>query len=341
MVLRGLLDSPVDQSANVALLARIERNLCEDTTDTCSSLASSSFSYAAASRELWSLVLDVVFAPLWLRVRAADLLRRCSEHAMDADEIVKVRMQEKLKLRAIVSSTCQALEELDAKDALQSAQLFTWLGFLETVLVATESAVWAHVFQNTMYGSMLTKMLRLLSICATEVFAALTMCLALFHAHEKQGGRSILVGEMLREMKEGREHLSGALLHVINSCGYPCPTERVLHLWNVLELFGDILADEVATALVYLNDFKLLVDLVIRECTDLPLEDVTRFQYVKLLERSLESPLYLQAQRYRKKEVLRLLESLLKTGVEEDSIMPQEVVDGIKHILVRHINVLD
>jgi len=149
------------------------------------------------------------------------------------------------------------------------------------------------------------------------------------------------VQEVLREVKDGREHLSGALLHVINSCGCPCPQERLAHLWNALQLFGDILQDETASGLVFLNDFKVLVDLLIRECTDLPQEDESRLHYLELLETVLSSPVYLQAQMYRKRELWKLLESLLDAGAEEDSLMPKEVVDRIKQILVKYIDLLD
>ncbi|KAG2840790.1 hypothetical protein PC119_g4116 [Phytophthora cactorum] len=261
------VDSPMDQSENLELLARIERQLrVHPVSDNTSVKDVDVFvddwapPSAQTSHELWTLVLDVVFAPLWLRIRAAELLNVCCDMGeSDSDDIMRINTQETHKLRAIVSSTCQALEELNATDAKQAEQLFTWFGFLERVLLATHSDVCVQVFQNSMYAGMLTKMLRLLSSCSTKVFAATTVCLGLFHDHEKKCGRSVLVGEVLRDMKDGREHLSGALLHVINSCGCPCPTERAVHLWNALQLFGDILADETASA-------RILHDCIIWSC---------------------------------------------------------------------------
>lgn len=96
-----------------------------------------------------------------------------------------------------------------------------------------------------MYVGMLTKMLRLLSNCSTKVFAATTMCIASFYAHELQCQRSnssahnplVLVDQVLAEHREGMQHFGGALLHVINSCGYPCPQNRVVHLWNSLQVY--------------------------------------------------------------------------------------------------------
>ena len=371
----GIVDSPVDQSENLELLARIERQLHVQPVSDDSSHKSNRFTFCSveawsplsveAFHDLWTLVLDVVFAPLWLRIRAAELLCVCCDRESGFDTIVALCTQETHKLRAIVSSTCQAIEELDALDVTQADQLFTWFGFLERVLLATKSEVCSQVFQNSMYAGMLTKMLRLLSACSTKVFAATTICLGLFHSHEKCCGHSVLVREVLRDMKDGREHLSGALLHVINSCGCPCPTERTIHLWNTLQvclslnahsfvlcsdcccccfivqLFGDILVDESASELVFLNDFKVLIDLVIRECTDLPQDDITRLHFMELLKRGLDSPLYLQVKRYRKREVLELLESLLKAGVHDDTSMPRSVVDIINHILVQYIDLPD
>ncbi|CAI5738158.1 unnamed protein product [Peronospora destructor] len=343
----GLIDSPVDQSANLELLARIERQLHVHSAHDNSSNTSNSYTLSCvkawsplsveAFHDLWTLVLDVVFAPLWLRIRAAELLSVCCDNDFESDKIVRINTQETHKLRAIVSSTCQAIEELDAMDAIQADELFTWFGFLERVLLATKSEVCSQVFQYSMYAGMLTKLLRLLSTCSTKVFAATTICLGLFHSHEKCSGHSVLVREVLRDMKDGREHLSGALLHVINSCGCPCPTERTVHLRNTLQLFGDILADKTASELVFLNDYKMLIDLVIRECTDLSQEDITRLHFMELLKRVLDSPIYLQVQMYRKRELLELLESLLQAGMNEDSSMPRDVVDRIKQILVNSL----
>lgn len=99
-----------------------------------------------------------------------------------------------------------------------------------------------------MYAGMLAKMVRLLGACSTEVFAAATVCLAHCHAHEKQclwlapagnTGRLVLVGDVLArpaQDNDGRQHVGGALLHVINSCGCPCPDSRLVHLHNCLQV---------------------------------------------------------------------------------------------------------
>ncbi|CAI5742502.1 unnamed protein product [Hyaloperonospora brassicae] len=347
-----MLDTSADSTETLERLAHIERQLRErsaaidgngsSNTDILSSTRTHEYTLSPdTARELWTVVLDVVFTPLWLRIRAADLLLVYCNHSGDCDRPLTIDTRETHKCRAIVSSTCQAMEELKATDATQAAQLFTWLGFVERVLLVAESDVWALVLQHSMYAGMLTKMLRLLSVCSTRVFAATTLCLGLFHSHEKKCGRSILVGMVLRDMKDGREHLGGALLHVINSCGCPCPVERTVHLCNALQLFGDILADETASVCVFLNDYKVLIDLVIRECTDLPQNDPTRLHYLLLLERVLDSPMYLQAQMYRKRELLELLESLLDAGAEEDSVLPRDVMDVTKRILFQYIDLLD
>ncbi|CEG46528.1 Coeffector of mDia Rho GTPase, regulates actin polymerization and cell adhesion turnover [Plasmopara halstedii] len=348
MGLRSIENSPKDQSENLELLARIERRLCiPDANNFIANEADYNAEdcdppYTQLSRELWSLILDVVFAPLWLRIRAAELLNMCCNmQESNSNDIVKINTKETHKLRAIVSSTCQAMEELDATNSKQAEQLFTWLEFVERVMLATHSDVCAYVFCRAMYVGMLTKMLRILSACSTQVFAATTVCLGLFHDHEKKCGRSVLVMNVLRDMKEGTEHLSGALLHVINSCGCPCPLERIVHLCNTLQLFGDILADETAADLVFVNDFKILIDLVIRECTDLAQEDIVRLHYLVLLEQVLGSQLYLQTHMYRKYELWGLLESLLDAGAREDSDMPMRVTEKIKQILVKFADLLD
>ncbi|TDH72569.1 hypothetical protein CCR75_007782 [Bremia lactucae] len=326
----------MEYSEDVKLLTHVEQQLCAPFAGSNTRISNTDIC------ELWKLVSDVVFSPLWLRIRAAGLLHACCNMEKPyLDGVIRTDAKGVQKLRAIVSSTCQAVEELDATNTKQAEQLFTWFGFLEIVMMATHSDVFAHVNRNSMYASMLTKMLRLLSACSTKVFAATVMCLGLFHDHEKKCERSVLVQEVLRDMKDGRELVSGALLHVINSCGCPCPTERTVHLWNALQLFEDILADKIASMLVFVNDFKILIDLIIRECADLPQKDITRLHYLEVLEQALQSQLFPMTQMYRKRELCELLESLLDAGAQDDSFMPKAVIDKIKQILVTYIDLLD
>lgn len=264
----------------------------------------------------------------------------------------------------------------------------------------------AKVLRHSMYAGMLTKMLRLLSSCSTKVFAATAMCIAAFYSHELQCKRRIsssitssgsngvinraaasneqlvLVEQVLAEHREGMQHFGGALLHVINSCGYPCPESRVVHLRNALrvrhkrrrrscdtlspaclpppdncwapwissQLFGDILAHSQASQLVFVNDFKVLIDIFIRECSDRPLDDMIRLDFLVLLDRSLGSALFLQSRMYRKGEILKILEDLLAAASaargggfdgDDDSDLPPEVVAQANQLLLRHIDVLD
>ncbi|KAG3186119.1 hypothetical protein C6341_g4048 [Phytophthora cactorum] len=290
------VDSPMDQSENLELLARIERQLrVHPVSDNTSVKDVDVFvddwapPSAQTSHELWTLVLDVVFAPLWLRIRAAELLNVCCDMGeSDSDDIMRINTQETHKLRAIVSSTCQALEELNATDAKQAEQLFTWFGFLERVLLATHSDVCVQVFQNSMYAGMLTKMLRLLSSCSTKVFAATT-------GTSKRG--TAARHQLVRMSVSDRE-----------GCSF---VERTAVIWG--HSGGR-------------DGFS---------------EDITRLHYMELLERVLGSQLYLQTQMYRKRELWGLLESLLGAGAQEDSVMPKDVMDKIKQILVKYIDLLD
>uniref|UniRef100_K3WR26 SPIN90/Ldb17 leucine-rich domain-containing protein n=1 Tax=Globisporangium ultimum (strain ATCC 200006 / CBS 805.95 / DAOM BR144) TaxID=431595 RepID=K3WR26_GLOUD len=351
MVLRGVIDSPPDQSAALRELDAIEKTL--------RALDSSGGFGAAAQYErvrdaLWELLLDAVCSPLWVRVRAAELLNVCFTVRR---ELLRVERRNAYWIRSIVSSTCQVLEDCDATERAQAQSLFKWLAFLDNMLLATPSDVFAKVFRHSMYAGMLTKMLRLLSNCSTKVFAATTMCIASFYAHERRvfdqsevtGDskqqqpqiKSVLVDQVLAEHREGMQYFGGALLHVINSCGYPCPENRVVHLWNSLQLFGDILAHPQASELVFVNDFKIVIDILIRECSDLPPDDMTRCEYLTLFDRVLGSPLFLRAHLYRKKEILRLLEALLATGAEEDSPLPPHAVTQINELLIQYIDRLD
>lgn len=92
---------------------------------------------------------------------------------------------------------------------------------------------------------------------------------------------------------------------------------------------------------MFVNDFKVLVDICIRECSDLPLEDLTRLQFLLLLDRVLGSALFLQSHMYRKAELLKILEDLLAAGAREDTGLPKQVVAQSRKLLLTYIDLLD
>jgi len=239
MLFKGLVDSPPDQSETLRRLRSIEATLraCRDGNDWELALAAD---HDAIFTELWELLLDVVCSPLWLRIRAAELLNVC--FALRS-EYLRIDKSNASWLRSIVSSSCQILDEFDPRVTDQAASLAHWMAFLEHLLFATQDSALFHtaVFRHATYTSLLTKMIKLLNQSSTQLFAATTICLAAFYRHELQaqgkdasdGPSSTLLDVVLSDgaSREGVQHVGGALLHVINSCGYPCPRER----WSPLQ----------------------------------------------------------------------------------------------------------
>ncbi|TMW61685.1 hypothetical protein Poli38472_010748 [Pythium oligandrum] len=345
MLIKGFLDSPPDESETLRMLQAIERQLqvCGDGTDWELAIQAN---HEQILRDLWAFLLDVVCTPLWLRIRAAELLNVCFTLRRD---YLRVDRSKAHWLRSIVSSTCQLLDELDPRDKEQSTSLFHWMSFLEHLLLATDdSSIFQIVFKHSTYASMLSKMVRLLSNSSTQLFAATTICLSAFHRHEAHAGvqqhtpNGVLLDLVLSDAsREGVQHVSGALLHVINSCGFPCPENRLSQLRDAIQLFCDVLRHPRVYQIVYLNDFKVLLDILLRECTDLPLEDALRDDYLGLLDLALGSALYLHSQTYRKAEFLKLLEDLLDAGTEADTTLSSSTTDTVKHILLERIDRLD
>lgn len=151
MLHRGVIDSPPDQSQTLRQLEAIEKALrsaeAGDSDDSGFALATQ---HERVRDELWALLLDVVCSPLWVRLRAAALLNVCFAVREDA---LRVEHRNAYWIRSIVSSTCQALEELDATERHQEANLFEWLEFLEHVLVATPSeVVRLRAYRQLYYG---------------------------------------------------------------------------------------------------------------------------------------------------------------------------------------------
>ncbi|GLD97783.1 hypothetical protein PINS_up006480 [Pythium insidiosum] len=341
MLLKGIVDSPPDQSETLRHLEAIERRLhvCRDGSDWEIALSAD---HEQILRDLWELLLDVVCSPLYLRIRSAELLNVCFTLRQDYLRVDAVNAH---WIRSIVSSTCQILDDLDPRAKQDATNLFHWLAFLDHVLSATTDArVFARAFRHSTYASMLAKMVRLLGVCSTRVFAATTICLAAFHHRERQlaSDSSVLIDSVLIETsRDGSQHVGGALLHVINSCGCPCPESRLPQLRQAIQLLLDILTHAQVFRVVFVNDFKVLVDIVLRECTDLPLEDALRLDYLRLLDVVIASPLYLDAHLYRKAELLKMLEDLLTAGVMEDSVVPSEVMQCAQRILLLRIDRLD
>jgi hypothetical protein len=108
-----------------------------------------------------------------------------------------------------------------------------------------------------------------------------------------------------------------------------------------MQLLLDILLHDQVSHVVYANDFKVLLDILLRECTDLPLEDPLRGEYLQLLDVALASPLFLDVHLYRKRDLLKMLHELFEAGSAEDSTMPPDVAALVSRILLARIDRLD
>lgn len=135
--MRGVIDSPPDQSAALRELDVIEKQLRTSESDGLGGFSVVE-QHERIRDALWTFLLDVVCTPLWVRVRAAALLNVCFTIRRD---FLRVEHQNAYWIRSIVSSTCQVLEEMDATERRQEQNLFTWLEFLENMLLATPSDV--------------------------------------------------------------------------------------------------------------------------------------------------------------------------------------------------------
>jgi hypothetical protein len=311
------IDSPPSQSENVKRLDEIEFQLRQCTTQKdWESVLNADHQQLVG--ELWRFLLDVVCCSLWVRLRAAKLLNVCfTIH----QHYLRISTHQIHWIRSIITSSCQVMDELNPKDQLQADQVFCWLQFLENLLLAThDSRVFSEIFSHNIFLQLILKMLKGLCICSTKVFAALTMIIASFYRHQVQchydsTNNLIEIFGNADIVKEGIEYFGGALLHVINSCGYPCASHRQNHLWNSLQLLGDILSNPKATnQIIFLNDFKVMIDILIREITDLPMEEIARARYLMVLDNAIGSQVFLTSQMYRKKDLLSLLQNILKEG---------------------------
>eukprot|EP00752_Nemacystus_decipiens_P004654 g4245.t1 len=99
-----------------------------------------------------------------------------------------------------------------------------------------------------------------------------------------------------------RHEVQGAVLHIFNEEGYPNGDAALAKL--CLVFCSDAFEDGRDEDLFYVNDLKVLVDIIVRELANLPADDVLRADYNSLLVRLLDQSEWdTRGGRYREKDI--------------------------------------
>ncbi|CAN0255989.1 unnamed protein product [Ectocarpus sp. 8 AP-2014] len=101
-----------------------------------------------------------------------------------------------------------------------------------------------------------------------------------------------------------RHEVQGAVLHIFNEEGYPNGDAELARLCSVF--CSDAFEEDRREDLFYVNDIKVMVDIILRELYNLPADDGLRADYLGLLRRLLErSEWSTRGARYREVDIQR------------------------------------
>ncbi|CAM9194713.1 unnamed protein product [Pylaiella littoralis] len=118
----------------------------------------------------------------------------------------------------------------------------------------------------------------------------------------RPSSRSAVVPALLQH--SARHEVDGAVLHIFNEAGYPNGDTELARL--CLTFCYDAFEEDRDGDLFYVNDIKVLVDVVVRELCNLPADDPLRVDYLRLLTRLLEqSEWATRGGRYRELDIRR------------------------------------
>lgn len=107
-----------------------------------------------------------------------------------------------------------------------------------------------------------------------------------------------------------------------------------------------------SSSLLFVNDIKILIEILLRECVDASWDDIGLVYYLKLLDPILQSAQFLAAEKYRRDEILVMLQCIahrasvkLKEAPEgsfsADDTITRSMLECSQSALLKHINVLD
>lgn len=119
------------------------------------------------------------------------------------------------------------------------------------------------------------------------------------------------VVRVLNEDSLKAEPFSEAILHLLNTSSYPYD-DPVL-LGQLLYMFRSLFSTKTTHDFFHLNDLKVMVDIILMQIRDLPLDDDFRSDYLRLLHLTIINSPW---KGYRRSEILESLDEVLAAAVD-------------------------
>jgi hypothetical protein len=111
------------------------------------------------------------------------------------------------------------------------------------------------------------------------------------------------------------EHFTEALLHVLNE--QHCPYDDEALLRQCLKAVCDMLEGRESVRLFYTNDLKALVDIIIRELSNLAPDDDIRCRYLDVTHSLLLNSHWVDTDRYRRDDLCAVLEGVMEAECDD------------------------
>ena len=145
-----------------------------------------------------------------------------------------------------------------------------------------------------------------------------------------------LIIQFINSNEENRKYLSEMIINLINFEGDPLLSYKIENLirttndWvcyinPAVKFVSDLFSSEItqhSTSIFYLNDFNVLIDIVIRKLTNLSQTDQARVDYLTLIQLIIKNSNY-KSSFYRKNDLIEIFNSILK---EPNETIDQDIV---------------
>ncbi|KDO25303.1 hypothetical protein SPRG_09133 [Saprolegnia parasitica CBS 223.65] len=224
----------------------------------------------ATVASLWANVVAYVSKSLPERVGAARQL--LEEYGRSPELVRTLRVATSVHLRALLSTASDVLSGSDEAD------VSTWYFMLATAVANMDTAV------RLQDEAAIVRLLRRVGPYMTLLPVALAASWLLL------GPRCL---EALETGEHGREYIWEGIVRAFNQCSC-LPPDDVAALGQAMTGLLAKVSD-----LIYRNDFKVCVDIVLREATDLDLDDPRRVTVADVLHHCVASGFFLDTGGYR------------------------------------------
>ena len=156
----------------------------------------------------------------------------------------------------------------------------------------------------------------------TDDFAYKATASAIIAANSHFGDRGANVVMMTLKTHKNKALLAEAMLGQLNDLGYPNADTPSLRgkLRSLLQALEDVFVLPETADFFYVNDLNVLIDVVLRELTNLPMSDELTCNYLQVLKQLLlNSQWFARGDRYRREDICAALESMHEAATEDET----------------------